>query len=175
MNMNTGGSEPGAPAQDALVAAAAERKAALDQRRGAAIADERFGAGLAAGLVAAVIGAAAWALVAFYSGYELGWLAIGIGFLVGMAIRVAGRGASNRFGVMGAVLSLASVLLGKFAAMIMVMSKELDMTISIIFQSFPFGALMQFYEGMFGAMDLLFIAIAVAQGYKLAFTDPAAA
>jgi hypothetical protein len=44
------------------------------------------------GLAAAIVGAIAWYAVIKLTGYELGLLAIGVGFLVGRAVRKGGRG-----------------------------------------------------------------------------------
>jgi hypothetical protein len=42
-----------------------------------------------AGLVAAVAGGVAWGLIVRWSGYEVGFVAWGIGFLVGSAVALA--------------------------------------------------------------------------------------
>ena len=48
--------------------------------------------GAAAGMIAALAGAAVWAGVTVVTGYQIGFMAIGVGFLVGYAIRAVGRG-----------------------------------------------------------------------------------
>lgn len=53
------------------------------------------------GMVAAIAGGIAWAVVTVASGYQIGWMAIGIGFLVGMAVRTLGKGMTKTFGIAG--------------------------------------------------------------------------
>ena len=73
--------------------------------------------GVFAGFVAALAGAAAWGLVTAYTEYQIGYMAIGIGFLVGFAVRLAGKGVDPSFGVLSAVLSLLGCVLGNLWTM----------------------------------------------------------
>jgi hypothetical protein len=50
---------------------------------------------LAAGLVAAVIAGGLWLLVTELTGYELGIIALAVGFLVGVAVRIGARGVGG--------------------------------------------------------------------------------
>ena len=75
------------------------RRAHGDSPGGAA-----FGRALGAGLVAGAIGSSLYYLVAKISGYELGIIAIAVGFLVGRAVRWATGG---RGGVIYQVLAVA--------------------------------------------------------------------
>ena len=68
--------------------------------------------GALAGLGAAIAGAAIWAAITAATEYQIGWMAIGVGFLVGFAVRVVGKGSEASFGVVGAVLALLGCLLG---------------------------------------------------------------
>ena len=61
--------------------------------------------GIIGGIVAAAVGAAAWAAITMMTGYHLGLVAIALGFLVGFAVRKLGNGASLPFGIVGAVLA----------------------------------------------------------------------
>jgi hypothetical protein len=45
----------------------------------------RFSA-LVGGLVAGAIGAGIWAVIAYFTGFELGWIAWGVGLLVGVGV-----------------------------------------------------------------------------------------
>jgi len=63
--------------------------------------------------VAAGIGAALWALITVATNYQIGFMALGVGFLVGHSVRAFGKGVDTGFGVLGAVLALAGCLAGK--------------------------------------------------------------
>jgi hypothetical protein len=72
--------------------------------------------GLIWGILGALVGGLAWALVARKIGGDVQWMALACGFLVGLLMRV---GSSSRGGVMLGLLALAltagSVAVGKFA------------------------------------------------------------
>jgi hypothetical protein len=70
-----------------------------------------------AGTIGGVVGAAIWAGITYSTNYEIGWIAWGIGVLVGFAVRVA-AGDSDGFGpgIVAAVIAVLSICGGKYAA-----------------------------------------------------------
>jgi hypothetical protein len=69
-----------------------------------------------AGAIAGAIGAAIWSAVAYYANIETGFIAWGIGFLVGLAIAVTGENSSLA-GVTAVTITIVSLLGGKYASM----------------------------------------------------------
>jgi len=69
---------------------------------------------LAAG-VAALLGALVWGGIAAATGYEVGYVAWGIGFVVGASAKGFG-GIGKTAGVVAAVLALGSIFMGKMLA-----------------------------------------------------------
>ncbi|MDQ2987127.1 MAG: hypothetical protein M3R13_10485 [Armatimonadota bacterium] len=68
--------------------------------------------GVIGAIVAAVVGAVVWALLAKYSGFEIGYVAWGIGAAIGyLSNRLGSKGAAN--GVLCAALALVSIGAGK--------------------------------------------------------------
>ena len=68
-----------------------------------------------AGLVAAIVGGVVWGLIVKWTDYEVGFVAWGIGFLVGVAIAAAARGARGLVLQVVAVLcALVGILVGKY-------------------------------------------------------------
>ena len=65
-----------------------------------------------AGLAAAFVGAIAWAIVTVTTKYQLGIMAIAVGLLVGLALRLGNGGKA--FGILGACLALFGCVLGNF-------------------------------------------------------------
>ena len=47
--------------------------------------------GIIGGVVAAGIGASIWALINVAANYQIGWMAVGVGFLVGYAVRIVAK------------------------------------------------------------------------------------
>ncbi|MBX7222003.1 MAG: hypothetical protein K1Y36_18775 [Blastocatellia bacterium] len=93
--------------------------------------------GIAAGTVAAIIGSVIWIVISGVTHYQIGWMAVGVGFLVGISIQKFGKGSDPVFGFAGAGLSLAACVAGN---MILGLS--------------------------FSPMDILFYGLAIYEGYR---------
>lgn len=82
------------------------------------------GKSIAGALGAAVLGALAWALITATTGYEVGYVAWGIGLLIGFgAAGLGGRGAG--IGILCAALALVSIFAGKVLAVKFTIKNEL--------------------------------------------------
>jgi hypothetical protein len=88
---------------------------------------------LVAGTIGGLVGAAVWAGIAYATNYEVGWIAWGIGFLVGVCVRISAGENEEGFapGATAAVIAIAAVLAGKFAAVSMLVA-SLDIDASAI-------------------------------------------
>ena len=127
---------------------------------------ENLPMGFMAGLVAAAVGAGLWAIVTVVTGYQIGWMAVGIGFLVGIAVRAAGKGTTTAFGVLGAALALSGCLVGNLLTGCIVLSRELDVSLLALSTRLTPDITMELMKAMFSPIDLLFYALAIWQGYK---------
>ena len=78
-------------------------------------------AALAAAIAAALIGAVVWAVIVKTTDYEIGWIAVGIGALIGA---VAGKLGARGFaaGVVAAALALLSIAGGKVAGFSLILT-----------------------------------------------------
>lgn len=75
-------------------------------------------------IAGALAGAGAWGLISYLTGYEIGYVAWGIGLLVGIGAKsMGGSGAST--GAACAVLALVSIFAGKMLAVRLTASKEI--------------------------------------------------
>lgn len=100
-------------------------------------------------------------------------MAVGVGFLVGYAVRILGKGVSNIFGVVGALCALTGCILGNiFSACGFVANQEsvsvLRVITNVLMQ--PVVAV-ELLKVTFSPMDFLFYAIAVYTGYKFSFRE----
>lgn len=68
---------------------------------------------LAAGLVAALLGGGIWALIGIYGNLEVGWVAWGIGVMVGVAMAATTQLRTRQLAVAAAALALVGLLAGK--------------------------------------------------------------
>jgi len=113
-----------------------------------------------AGCVAALIGGLVWGGISKATGYEIGWIAIGIGFLCGIAVRSIGKGEGPQFQITAAATALGGIAVGKiFAIMLYAQAENIDLSLSQAIQILP-----QFLS----PIDALFVAIAVWQAWKVA-------
>lgn len=73
-------------------------------------------------MLASLVGACIWAAISVATGYQIGYVAIGVGFLVGMAVKIFGKGIDQVYGYIGAVLSLFGCVLGNLFTIILFVS-----------------------------------------------------
>lgn len=131
--------------------------------------EQKLGAGILAGFVAAVAGAALWAVITVATGYQIGWMAVGVGFLVGLAVRQVGRGLDKSFGIAGALLALLGCLLGNFFTVVHFVAEASELAYFETLTTLEPAAIPELMTVTFSPMDLLFYGIAIYEGYKLSF------
>lgn len=131
--------------------------------------EENLPAGFLAGLAACVVGAVAWALVSVSTGYQIGYMAIGMGFLVGYAVRWAGKGVSQIFGAIGALFSVLGCFLGDFLSMVGYVSREYELPYFDALASIDMSLMISALIKNLFSMTILFYGFALFQGYKLSF------
>ncbi len=122
-----------------------------------------------AGTVASLAGAGVWAGITVATSYQIGFMAIGIGFLVAFGVRFFGKGITSVFGIISAALSFLGCALGNLLTVsAMVAAQEGIPFMSVIEQLDP-ALIQELMVISFSPMDLLFYGIALYYGYKLAF------
>ncbi len=121
---------------------------------------------LIAGCAAAAVGAARWAAVTVVTGLKIGWVAVGIGFLVGYAVRVFGKGSEPAFQALGAVLSLLGCLAGNLLMVCVFVSRQENIPLLTILTHLHPSIILNLMVETFSPMDLLFYGIAVYEGYR---------
>ena len=131
--------------------------------------EQKLGAGIAAGAAAALAGAALWAAITVAAGYQIGFMAVGIGFLVGWAVRAAGKGVDKSFGIAGAVLALLGCLIGNLVAVVGLVAKQEGIPFFDLLSRLDAELAIELMKASFSPIDLLFYAIAVYEGYRLSF------
>ena len=121
------------------------------------------------GLVAAFAGAILWALLVSVTHLKIGYAAIAIGYLVGFAMRTAGKGRSPVFGYIGAALALFGCIVGDLLTDCAIAAQQTNNSIfAVIGVLTPSLAIEALKEG-FGVLDILFYVLAAMAGYRNAF------
>lgn len=132
--------------------------------------NQNFSSAVLAGTVAALIGAALWGFITSLSGYQIGYMAVGVGFLVGMAVRWAGKGIDQKFGYLGAGLSLLGCLVGNYLGIVFYFARETNLPFSAAYEMInQLSSVPALMMESFGVIDLLFYGIALYEGYRFSF------
>lgn len=133
--------------------------------------EQNLAAGGMAGLIAAVTGAAIWAGITVATEYQIGWMAVGVGMLVGIAVRVIGKGIDQIFGVTSAVISLIGCALGNLFTVAYYVSMQTGTPVVDVLTQPDFDVLVELLLSTFQIMDLLFYGLAMYFGYRYAFRE----
>ncbi|MFE4535021.1 hypothetical protein ACFRKB_08050 [Streptomyces scopuliridis] len=120
--------------------------------------------GLVTALVAALVAGGVYGGIAGAIEREIGWAAIGVGFLVGFAAGKVG-GSNPVLPIAGAVLSLGAVYLGQLLGIAIIIAKELNVSTTDVFLD-NFGLLTEAWNGGKDIMTFLFFALAAFAAFS---------
>lgn len=134
--------------------------------------EQNFGIALLAGVIAMLIGSAIWATVTALTEYQIGWMAIGVAFLVGFSIRYFGKTIDTHYGIMGAILSLMGCALGNLFIMVVMAAKHNDQSFFTVLEILNFELIVAAMKEGFQNMDVLFYGLALYYGYNYSFKEP---
>ncbi len=122
--------------------------------------------GLFAGILAAIICAVVWAIVTVVTNYQIGWMAVGLGYVVGMAVKNFGRGQTKAYALTGGTLALLGCVAGNIFTTIGLTAQSEGIN---IFQTLYLVDPMYWIEVFpksIQPMDFLFYGIAIYEGFK---------
>jgi hypothetical protein len=122
---------------------------------------------IGAAAAAAGIGAAVWAAVTVATNYQIGWMAVGVGFLVGLAVKKAARRGSQEVAVVAAAFALLGCALGNLLSACGFLAKEESMGFFEVVARLEPGMAFSLMQAMFHPMDILFYGIAIYEAFKL--------
>ncbi|MFG3531576.1 hypothetical protein ACGF8B_33295 [Streptomyces sp. NPDC047917] len=123
-----------------------------------------LGLGLAAGFVAAVVAAAIYGAIIGATKHEIGYAAVGVGFIVGFAAGKVG-GRNPVLPVVSAVLSLVAVYFGQLLGEAMIAAKELPVTVSELFFD-HFSLLNEAWKADSDFISYVFFAVAAVAAFS---------
>ncbi|MHC1774246.1 MAG: toxin-antitoxin system YwqK family antitoxin [Lentimicrobium sp.] len=128
-----------------------------------------FNYAIIGGILAALVSAALWAVITVAAKYQIGYMAIGVGILVGFGVRFFGSGIDKKFGFLGAMLAVLGCLTGNLLSQIGFYAEEQSMGFLEVLKLLDFSYIPAILAESFSPMDLLFYGIAVYAGYRFAF------
>lgn len=119
-----------------------------------------------AGFVTALVAAVIWTLITIGTHFQIGFMAVGLGFAVGLVMKKAGRGHSTTFGVLAAVLALFGCVLGNLFSVCAFVGQEHHVGILNVLAMTPLSAILKLMGEDFSAIDGLFYFLAVSAAYR---------
>jgi len=122
--------------------------------------------GFLAGAIAAIVGALIWMGITIATNMHIGYVALGVGALVGFAVRIVGNGRSMVFGIIGAVLTFLGCLGGEILTVVQLSTSAQHDFFSVLTTI----NLTHLVPNIFNKMDpimYLIYAIGIFEGYKL--------
>jgi hypothetical protein len=128
--------------------------------------DQSLMMGITGGFLGAAIGAVLWAVVTVLTKYQIGYMALGVGFLAGLGVKFLGKGVDAKFQYAGAALALVGCLAGNLMVVIIFGSMETGISITTILSRLTPAVIVDLYKVTFNFMDILFYGLAISIGYK---------
>ncbi|MEU4499178.1 hypothetical protein OG729_15905 [Streptomyces sp. NBC_00210] len=124
---------------------------------------DNIGLGLVAAIVAALVAAGAYGAIGGAIEREIGYAAIGVGFLVGFAAAKVG-GRNPALPVISAVLALGAVYLGQLVAIAVIFTKLGDLSFTEYFFN-HFSDLTKVWKEAADFMSYVFLAIGAVAAF----------
>ena len=128
------------------------------------------GPGLIGGVIAMLVGAVVWGAITYFTEFQIGWMAVGVGFLVGVAVKFFGRGKTLIFGISSAALALIGCVLGNLMFYSGVIARQESASFIEVFFFFLLSpvAAIELFTLAFDFMDIFFYALAAYAGFSTA-------
>ncbi len=136
---------------------------AIESMRG----EQNLGLAILAGSVTSLLCAAAWGAITVVTEYQIGWMAVGLGFAVAIAVRLAGKGIDSIYAVMGAGFALLGCALGNLFAGCGFLAAQESVPVFQVLTGLNGELTVAIMSAMFSPMDLLFYGIAAYEGFQL--------
>ncbi len=117
---------------------------------------------------AAVLSALAWAAVTVLTKYQIGYMAVGVGALVGVSVRYFGQGRGAVYRALSVAFALAGCVFGNYLSQVgFYLAESGEGLLEVVLSLRPAQA-PQILAESFSPLDLLFYGLAVFQAWKYA-------
>ncbi len=135
---------------------------------------QNYALSITASAGSALIGAIIWGAITYFTKYQIGYMAIGVGLLVGFANRLFGKGIAIQFGIIGAVFSIIGCYFGKIFSGIVIMADEFQLSSIDVINVVGFFEIMKLAITSTEGKDILFYALAAISGFRVSLGGPKA-
>lgn len=129
---------------------------------------------LLGGMIGMIASALLWAAIAVGTGYNFSFVSIAVGFVVGVAVRLAGRGLTPPFAIIGAVFSFLGIVVGNVLTIAWL---EADLVpdasvLDVLLSASPFEWFQYAIVDTFMVLDFAFYAVALYMGASVSRWSP---
>lgn len=125
-----------------------------------------FPLALLCGLFTSIVLAILWAYISYLTGYQIGWMAIVVGYTVGIVVQITGKGRTFAFALLGATLALLTCVAGNLLVGCMHIAHHHNMALLDLLKQVDLTLAGHLLTDTFLPMDLLFYGISVYEGFK---------
>ncbi|UII26410.1 toxin-antitoxin system YwqK family antitoxin [Fulvivirga maritima] len=126
---------------------------------------------LVGGFAACLLSALLWAVITVATQFQIGYMAIGVGLIVGLAVRYFGAGVDKLYGVIGAIFALLGCVLGNLFSQIGFYANDQMLSYFDVFKMFSIAQFAGVVVDNISPIDFLFYGIALIEGYKFSFRN----
>lgn len=121
------------------------------------------------GLFAAFLGAFLWSVITIAINFQIGYMALGLGLLVGLSVQFYGAGFEKKFGILGGSLSFLACFIGNFFGQLGLMANAEGMSFVEVVPFINAELSISIITESFQLIDFVFYAIAIYEGYYFSF------
>lgn len=140
-----------------------------------AIRPATYAAAVAGGVLAAVAGGVIWGLLVIFTGYEIGYVAWGLGLVAGFAVALFARGEKGvPLQVIAVLAGLLGIVIGKYFTFFhflkQAVASESGAEAASNITVFSMGVVQMFFKNisvMVSGYDLLWVLLAVATAWSI--------
>ena len=148
----------------------------MRRRANAASMTRRVLFGTLGALAGALLGAIVWGAISAATHFQIGYVAVGVGFLAGYGMRTLGGGRDRVDGAIAALVAVLGCVLGNLLSVVIELAPHTPHRSTVEFAMLvlrhPAVARFLLSEN-FDVMDLLFYGLAILTGYRTALKPPA--
>ncbi|HSJ67102.1 MAG TPA: toxin-antitoxin system YwqK family antitoxin [Anditalea sp.] len=162
--------EPIEEEEPLLVSTTSEQIGSLPEEIKSALrAHQSMGFAILGGFLLVIFSAILWAALTVATQYQIGYMAIGVGLIVGYGIRYFGAGIDKEYGILGGIFALLGCLLGNLLSTVGFVAQDEGLAYLEVLGFINTSNILEVLFGSFSPMDLLFYGIAIYEGYRFSF------
>lgn len=128
-----------------------------------------FSYAVVGGILIMIVCALIWAVITVITRYQLAYMAIGVGLVVGNSVRFFGAGVDRKFGIFGGFIAVTGCVFGNIFSQIGMVAVDESIGFLEAWSYFDLKSLFFILFDAFDVIDIVFYGLAAFAGYKYSF------